>query len=347
MTNRDPWWQRVDEAAQLITSTVNAAAARAGRDGTYAPPPGSPPPRRRRRPASLRHLAEVIRTHRMAPGAAVDKDIVGGVLAGDLRHLSDPVTVVAVARASHHIAGAPFTDTDAQRLTVAVERLNTLIETAQETDTRAPDLLPVPRRASALARTDTPTPPPNPPSQELRIVHTEGGRRRLRPILGAALAVLLLATAGAMALWRNTHDDPPATAGDAEAPCHEGTTTGEIIPDAATVFDDDQATRLSPTLDFDAMNGSARYATHAGRTYYWGRAGSDDDKPHSGGTRVRWKIADGPWHSCEKPLPQAERGYVHSPAVPTTIGGQAVTIQVCLWRDTPERENCTIEIATG
>ena len=146
-----PWWKQVDEAAQLITSTVNAAVAKAGRDGVYVPPPGAPPPRRRRLAASLRHLAEVIRAHRMAPGTAVDKDVVARVLAGELRHLTDPVAVVAVARASHHIAGVPFGADDAQRLTVAVAHLNTLLEAAHEADRRAPDLLPVPRPASALA----------------------------------------------------------------------------------------------------------------------------------------------------------------------------------------------------
>jgi len=145
-----PWWKQVDDAAQLITSTVNAAVSKAGRDGVYAPPQGSPPPRRRRRAASLRHLAEVIRSHRMAPGVAVDKDVVARVLGGELRHLSDPVAVVAVARASHHIAGVPFGEDDAQRLAVAVERLNTLVAAAHEADRRAPELLPVPRPPSAI-----------------------------------------------------------------------------------------------------------------------------------------------------------------------------------------------------
>jgi hypothetical protein len=149
-TQPAPWWKRVDDAAQLITSTVNAAASRAGRDGVYAPPRGAPPPRRKRRAASLRHLAEVIRTHRMAPGVAVDKDVVARVLAGDPRYLSDPVAVVAVARASHHIAGQPFGEDEVQRLTVAVDHLNALLEAAREADRRAPDLLPVRRPPSAL-----------------------------------------------------------------------------------------------------------------------------------------------------------------------------------------------------
>ncbi|WP_433788630.1 hypothetical protein [Actinoplanes sp. CA-252034] len=322
----DPWWQRVDEAAQLLVSTVNAAAAKAGKDGVYTPPPGRPDPRRRRRPASLRHLAEVIRTHRMAPSLAVDKDIVGGVLAGELRYLTDPVAVVAVARAAHHITGSTFGDEDARRLTVAVEHLNILIAQAREADVRAPALLPVPRASAGLIVDARPV--PRPP-----------GRRRRVPVRGVAVVGALVAVAGGLA-WAFAWPEE-------DHACREGVVGDEIIADASTVFDDDQATRLSPTLDFDAMNGSARYASRQGRIYYWGRAGSDDATPHAGGTRVRWRIADGPWHSCASPLPLAERGYIHSPAVSTTIGGQPVTIQVCLWRDEPNRENCTAEIATG
>jgi hypothetical protein len=94
----------------------------------------------------------------MAPGLTVDKDVVSGVLAGDLQRLSDPVAVVAVARASHHIAGLPFGPDDAQRLLVAVEHLNTLIEAAHEADRRAPDLLPVVHPASALVRVEAEAP---------------------------------------------------------------------------------------------------------------------------------------------------------------------------------------------
>ncbi|WP_433796141.1 hypothetical protein [Actinoplanes sp. CA-252034] len=197
----DPWWQRVDEAAQLLVSTVNAAAAKAGKDGVYTPPPGRPDPRRRRRPPSLRHLAEVIRT---------------------------------------------------RRLTAAVEHLTILIAQAREADVRAPALLPVPRASAGLIVDARPVPRPS-------------QRRRRVPVRGVAMVGALAAVAGGLA-WR------------------------------------------SPG---------------------------------------RWRIADGPWHSCASPLPLAERGYVHSPAVSTTIGGQPVTIQVCLWRDDPNRENCTTEIATG
>ncbi|MEU8664993.1 hypothetical protein, partial [Actinoplanes philippinensis] len=59
----------------------------------------------------------MIRAHRLAPGASVDKNDVAAVLAGDLRHITDPV--VAVARASHLIAEEPSDDADAAARTVA------------------------------------------------------------------------------------------------------------------------------------------------------------------------------------------------------------------------------------
>jgi hypothetical protein len=209
-----PWWKQVDDAAQLIVSTVNAAVARAGRDGVYAPPPGAPPPRRRRHAASLRHLAEVIRARRMAPGTAVDKDVVGRVLAGDLRHLSDPLAVVAVARASHHIAGVPFGQADAQRLTVAVEHLNALVKAAHEADRRAPDLLPVPRPGSELVEVTAvgtlvyPTLP------------ATAARRTGRYRLAAGAALLVVFAAGVLvgvAGSRQTGSSRPAAGATAQA----------------------------------------------------------------------------------------------------------------------------------
>jgi len=354
MSTLEPWWKRVQDAAELLASNLNAAVDRAGRNGVYTPPPEAPAPRRRRRPASLRHLAEVIRVQRLAPGVAVDKDIVARVLSGDHKYLADPLVVVAVARAAHHIAGTAFADADGQRLTVAVTRFNTLIEAAREADRQAPMLLPVPRAGSTLlpspdqAQEPADRGEPGGPTIIDAEFTTRPLRRRRVQALWAGLAVGALAAASVAAVLAMDNPDQkrPALA-TADADCRDGATGDDVILDTTTVFDDDQATRLSPTLDFDAMNGSARYATHLGRTYYWGRAGSDDNRPHSGGSRTRWRIGNGPWHSCATALPLIERGYVHSPAVATTVADQAVTVQVCLWRDEPRRENCTPQISTG
>ncbi|MEV6350902.1 hypothetical protein [Actinoplanes sp. NPDC051851] len=323
----EPWWQEVRRAAQRLASAVGAAASRAGRDGIYGAPPGSPPPRRRRQAGSLRHLAEVIRAERLAPGLAIDKDIVARVLAGDLRYITDPTAVVAVVKAAHLIARTPFTDEDARRLTVASAHVAALVEAAERADLAAPDRVPV-----AVPR-----------SEAVPVVldgyFVTRHRPRRRWLIAAGAVVVVVAGAGTtLAL---------ATGEEVDADCRLGAAVADIVDDASAVFRDDTATRLSPTLDFDAMNGSARYDRFEGRTFYWGRAGSDDDRPHSGGARVRWKTPGGPWRSCATALPLAERGYVHSPAVATTIGGQPVTVQICLWRDEPRRENCTPEITTG
>lgn len=331
-----PWWQEVHRAAQLLASTVGAAAARAGRDGVYTAPPGTPQPRRRRQAGSLRHLAEVIRTERLAPGLSVDKDIVAGVLAGDLRYITDPTAVVAVARAAHQIGGVPFDDTEAQRLTVASQHVAALVEAAREADRVAPERVPVAAQEKS----------PEPVVLDAYFTTRRPGRRRRMLIAGSAAAVLVGAAAGA-ALTLRSGDGADGGEQLADADCHLGAGGTDIVMETTKVFKDDTATRLDPTLDFDAMNGSARYDRYQGRTYYWGRAGSDDEAPHAGGTRVRWRTADGRWRSCATALAVTERGYVHTPAVATTIGGQPVTVQICLWRDTPHRENCTAEVATG
>jgi hypothetical protein len=346
-----PWWRAAEEAAQLIASHVGAEVDQAARHGRYDPPPGTPEPRRRRKVASLRHLTEVIRTHRLAPGASVDKDIVAGVLAGDLRHVSEPTVVIAVAHAAHIIAGTPFGDEEAKRLAVGCERLTALIAVAREADQRASSLTPAPLapseaggRAHALAPVRlAPSAAPEVALEAFPIGRRPG--RRLVTGLLAVGAAVVAATVTAVVMRGDNDPQQPATTADLG--CEQDAADAAIIRVSTDVFRDDEATRLNPTLDFDQMNGSARYARHNGLTYYWGRAGSDDDRPAAGGARVRWRTPGGPWHSCPAPLAVTERGYVHTPAVAMTIPGPPVTVQVCLWRADPYRENCTPEIATG
>ncbi|AEV85002.1 hypothetical protein ACWT_3978 [Actinoplanes sp. SE50] len=337
-----PWWKKVHDTAQLLASQLNAAVGQASRDGVYTPPPGSPPPRRRRQAASLRHLAEVIRTHRLAPGMSVDKDDIAAVLAGDPRRITDPVLVIAVARAAHQIADLPFTDDDADRLRVASAHVAALTDVARQADEKAPRTVP--------ARLKPVEPP------VIDAYFTTRRPRRRWPLVATASGSVLLAGIGTFLVLgdRKSEKPSPPSATEtrpapvaADAECRLGATDDDIIANTPALFDDDRATRLSPTLDFDQMNGSARYARHDGRTYYWGRAGSDDQDPHAGGARIRWSTPDGRWRSCASALATTERGYVHTPAVATTIGGQPITVQICLWRDEPRRENCTQQISNG
>ncbi|MEU8610505.1 hypothetical protein AB0C29_21215, partial [Actinoplanes sp. NPDC048791] len=196
-----PWWKEAHDAARLLASSLEAAVAHATREGVYTPPPGSPPPRRRRRPGSLRHLAEVIRSRRLAPGVSVDKDIVAGVLAGELRYLTEPVLVTAVARAAHLIARVPFDEADAERLAVACAHVAALVEAAEEADRRAPSLLPAargggtPQRAEPTSTADDPDLRDGPVIIDATFT-TRRPRRRRVLLAGVVLLVLALAAAG-------------------------------------------------------------------------------------------------------------------------------------------------------
>ncbi|MFI5930746.1 hypothetical protein [Actinoplanes sp. NPDC051494] len=200
---REAWWIEVYEAAQLLASQLNAAVVHAARVGVYTPPPGSPAPRRRRQPGSLRHLAEVIRAHRLAPGLSVDKDDVASVLAGDLRHLTDPVLVVAVARAAHVIARTPLTDVDAERLVVASTRVSALLDAARQADERAPRAVPAPQ---VVTRS-----PGEPVVIDAYFTTRRPGRRRAL-VIGALSAVVIAGVAAAFVLRGQEPRQRPAAA---------------------------------------------------------------------------------------------------------------------------------------
>jgi hypothetical protein len=199
----EPWWKEVHEAAQRLASTLEAAALQASRDGVYQPPPGAPTPKRTRRPGSLRHLAEIIRTHRLAPGMSMDKDIVARVLGGDLRYITEPTAVVAVAHASCLIAGVAFTDDDARRLRSACAYVAALVRDAEEADRRAPGLVPVlvepPRPLVRTAATPLMRP---------------GVRRPARMVVTAVAAavVVVLISAGAAIVGASGGETPPVGA---------------------------------------------------------------------------------------------------------------------------------------
>jgi hypothetical protein len=354
-----PWWRDTHTAAHLLASVLQAEATRARQEGRYQAPPGSRPSRRSRQPGSLRHFAEVIQTLRLAPGISVDKDIVAAVFAADLRYITDPVVVVAVAKAARLIADQTLSIEEEQRLRVGCARIAAMVEEAETADDQASRLVPAVRptgdgpdspagQTTAADRGFAAIPaaaPGRPASTGTPIVIDGVAGRRVRfrrswLLLAIVLVVLVALVGVAAAFVASREDAPDSAAPQPDAGCRLGASGNDII-DATAVFDDDRATRLTPTLDFDEMNGSARYDRYDGRTYYWGRAGSDDATPRSGGARIRWRPADGRWRSCPTVLPEHERGYVHTVAVATTIQGRAVTVQICLWRDRPYRENCT------
>jgi hypothetical protein len=336
---------------------LDNVAGRAGRDGQYVPPPGVPAPRRRRRPASLRHIAEVIRTHRLAPGVAVDKDDVARVLAGDPRAVADPLLVVAVVRACHQISGHEFDLQDAARFAAAAARITALSEAARAADERAPFLVPAVRPRAELVRTAGPDEATDGSTDEATdgttgeadgpyVIDGQFIARRWRwpgrfgQLVTTGGVALVAALIGAVVALQTVPRPDPDLTPVADLACGDGTSGTDLV-ESRVVGPDEQAQVIEPFLDFDEMNGSARYNRYQGRTYYWGRAGSDDNVPRSGGARIRWQPAGGQWRSCPVTLARSERDYVRTMAVATTIGGRAVRVQVCLWRDEPYRENCT------
>lgn len=119
--------READELARELVALLAEATSRARREGVYRPPPGRPRPRRRRQPGSLRHLAEVIRANGLCRGVAVDKDIVGAVLAGDPRYLVNPEVVVAVVRACGLIHDVAVTREQTDALVSRCARLAVLM----------------------------------------------------------------------------------------------------------------------------------------------------------------------------------------------------------------------------
>lgn len=353
------------EAEQHVARLLREAQRRAVEHGAVPQPrKGSAKPRR---PGSLRHIAAVITELRLydlavSPTDGPDHNPIDQALKGRPGRVANVDLVLAVARACHHIAGQEFGEAEARTYTEAAQRADALRRRAEmagkgrpvgpAADAAVPDASPG-RGPDRAADQEPDGPPDGSPT-------TAPGRRRLTTVV--ALVAVAAASAG-ITLWATSNEsgtpspnatDTRSAAAQHLAPttepaptllsCQDGVLDAGIIESPAVVFVDGQATMVLPTLDFDTMNGSARYLSHQGRKYYWGRAGSDDHDPHSGGVRLLWRLdGETAWHECRKALPTEERDYVRTPAVPTVINNRAVTIKICLWRDDPYLENCTQE----
>ncbi|MCB5167386.1 hypothetical protein LG634_21420 [Streptomyces bambusae] len=313
-----------EEAAQRVAGLLQQAQALAREHGVAST--------KKSQPHSTRQIVAAIRHARLYPDPASDDpaaptvdinaasahNYVAEALRGEVPRVADASWVLAVAAACHLIAGQDFEDDRRTELLAAVKSITEAAPAPPMTVDAPPATTPRPRR-----------------------------------LLLAVAAAVVVAAAAVTAVTLAPDDAPAETnadstrqpdSKDAVRDCLDGT-HGEIIEQPAAVFTDSDATMILPTLDFDIMNGSARYLSHKGPKYYWGRAGSDDHDPHSGGVRLQWKTDGGPWHECRTPLPKEERDYVRTPAVPTVIDNRAVTIKICLWRDNPYMQKCTAELS--
>src|SRR5262249_60983041 len=119
--------RRGQAAAGAGESRVPPAAAAAQKPGRSA----RTPPRGRTRPKSTRrHIAEVIRAHRLAPGLRVDRNMIAALFFGHRDLVTNPVLVVAVAQACSIIAGRKLSAKKAARMRAASMRVANLIARA-------------------------------------------------------------------------------------------------------------------------------------------------------------------------------------------------------------------------
>ncbi|MFG2044226.1 hypothetical protein [Dactylosporangium sp. NPDC048998] len=330
-----PWWQAVDEAVESLVAALTAAAARAGdRDGRKRPR-GAPRPKRRAK-STRRQLAEVMRSHRLAPGVTADRTTIAALFAGHRGLVTDPVLVVAVAQAAAIIAGRKLTTREVTRLRSASTRIAKLIARAEAADRAAAPSAPL-SPTPTLPPPSSPSTPtvPAPPVPSQRPSAASGGPRHTRPRrhgrrrrqwLAASAAVLIAATVSLVAV-------PVARSGPSNTCQADGVITAPLHG---------QPVPMTPALDFDEVHGSVRRADQRGRTYYWATAGSAADRPASGGTSVRWRFDTGDtWHACAVTFPATARDDVRTAAVATILAGHPVRLQACLWRDHPYRQQCT------
>ncbi|MER7282770.1 hypothetical protein ABT369_50930 [Dactylosporangium sp. NPDC000244] len=148
-------WQEADEAVESLVAALSALVARAEHRSSRKRPRGRDLPKRRSKSAR-RYLAEVIRSHRLAPGLRVDRNMIAALFTGHRELVGNPVLVVAVAQACGIIAGRKLTGKEAARLRAASERVARLIRRAQEAG-------PVPAQAPMPIPIPIPVPAPPPP----------------------------------------------------------------------------------------------------------------------------------------------------------------------------------------
>jgi hypothetical protein len=149
-------WQEADDRAEaLVAALASEAAATADRSARKRPRGRA---HSKRSQKSTRHeIAEVIRDHRLAPGLQVDRNMVAALFFGHRDHVTNPVLVVAVARACSIITGRKLSAKKAERLRAASIHVKELIARAEAipAPVPAPQLIPVQQPAeSALQASD-------------------------------------------------------------------------------------------------------------------------------------------------------------------------------------------------
>ncbi|MGI5183136.1 hypothetical protein ACQEVZ_43455 [Dactylosporangium sp. CA-152071] len=134
-----PRWQEADEAVHSLVAVLVAEAARTADRSARKRPRG-----RTRSKSTRRHIAEVVRAHKLAPGLRVDRNMVAALMLGHRDLISNPVLVVAVAQACGIITGRKLAPKRAARLRAASVRVGKLIARANAETIRVPAPRPAP-----------------------------------------------------------------------------------------------------------------------------------------------------------------------------------------------------------
>jgi hypothetical protein len=173
-----PRWQEADKAVESLVATLTAAAARTADPDVPRRPRGRSSSKRR--PKNVRrHIADVIRSNRLAPSLDVDRNMVAALFFGHRDLVTNPELVVAVAQACSLIAGRKLSPRKAARIRAESVHVGELIARADAdsvpVDAAAPSSVPVSAAVASAAPVSAVAP---------------GPRRRWWP---AAVALLLLA----------------------------------------------------------------------------------------------------------------------------------------------------------
>lgn len=185
-------WQEADAAVEALVAVLVAAATgtadrtvHKGHEGHKGHSGHSGPDdraRSKRRPKGTRgEIAEVIRSHRLAPGLTVDRNMIAALLIGHRDLVTNPVLVVAVAKACGIISGHKLSAKKADRMWAASVHVADLIAKA-ETPTTIP-----------LVRVEQSGPPELPAVEAPVQLPTPG--RRWWILVAAALLMALLGLA--------------------------------------------------------------------------------------------------------------------------------------------------------
>jgi hypothetical protein len=133
-----PRWQEADDAVRSLVATLTAEAARTADRGVGKRPRGRT--RSKHRPKSTRHqIAEVVHDHGLAPGLRVDRNMVAALFLGHRDLVTNPVLVVAVARACGIIAGRKLSAKKAARIRAGSVHVAELIARAEAEPRRTLD----------------------------------------------------------------------------------------------------------------------------------------------------------------------------------------------------------------